>query len=247
MQAVASALILCAHFLLLGGLGIFVFYVLRGIFSVDARARFAWMSMYEVFFLRLSTQFVLFALVAYVLGVSLSAGVWLFMSLVVLAPVGAFYLGRRLHRFYVYTYPFFMEKRLTYLRYQRKRFSPEGRKLQHISKTEAALYLDEGQKKEEELKTMEHDVWLDESTGYVKVQSYHGPIIARRCPSCEYRTSKIERNSADQEADDLGQATESSLWGLSRKKSQKKASVRCHYCGNRGSVKEEKTKATSKN
>jgi hypothetical protein len=90
-------------------------------------------------------------------------------------------------------YPFFIEKRLKVLRYK-PRVSPKtGKAMKLLSETEEDSYLDEGMQAEEEVFSIDYDVWKDEETGYVKIERYSGHLHALQCPECNYQTFKVVR------------------------------------------------------
>jgi len=92
-----------------------------------------------------------------------------------------------------YYYPFYIEKRLKGLRYK-PRISPKtGRPMKLLSEEEEDAHLDEGMQEEENLFSVNYDVWKDEETGYVKIEKYAGHLLATACPECNYQTLKLQR------------------------------------------------------
>ncbi|MBT1685283.1 MFS transporter [Dawidia soli] len=90
-------------------------------------------------------------------------------------------------------YPFFIEKRLKVLRYK-PRVSPKtGKAMKLLSEEEEDAYLDEGMQAEENVFSIDYDVWKDEETGYVKIERYSGHLHALQCPECNYQTFKVVR------------------------------------------------------
>ncbi len=88
-------------------------------------------------------------------------------------------------------YPFFIEKRLKALRYQ-PRISPKtGRAMKLLSEEEEDAFLDEGMQAEENVFSIDYDVWKDEETGYIKIEKYAGHLHALECPECNYQTFKV--------------------------------------------------------
>ncbi len=88
-------------------------------------------------------------------------------------------------------YPFFIEKRLKALRYQ-PRVSPKtGKAMKLLSEDEEDSYLDEGMQAEENVFSIDYDVWKDEETGYIKIERYSGHLHALQCPECNYQTFKV--------------------------------------------------------
>jgi hypothetical protein len=90
-------------------------------------------------------------------------------------------------------YPFFIEKRLKALRYK-PRISPKtGKEMKLLGEKEEDAYLDEGMQAEENVFSVDYDVWKDEETGYVKIERYSGHLHALQCPECNYQTFKVVR------------------------------------------------------
>lgn len=88
-------------------------------------------------------------------------------------------------------YPFFIEKRLKALRYK-PRISPKtGKPMKLLSEDEEDAYLDEGMQAEENVFSIDYDVWKDEESGYVKIEKYSGHLHALQCPECNYQTFKV--------------------------------------------------------
>jgi hypothetical protein len=99
-------------------------------------------------------------------------------------------IAQNLLKFY---YPFFIEKRLKVLRYK-PRISPKtGKQMKLLSEDEEDSYLDEGMQAEENVFSIDYDVWKDEETGYVKIEKYSGHLHALQCPECNYQTFKVVR------------------------------------------------------
>ncbi len=88
-------------------------------------------------------------------------------------------------------YPFYIEKRLKVLRYM-PRVSPKtGKPMKLLSEEEEDTYLDEGMQAEENVFSVDYDVWKDEETGYIQIEKYSGHLHALQCPECNYQTFKV--------------------------------------------------------
>ncbi|HMP98445.1 MAG TPA: hypothetical protein PKC24_01600 [Cyclobacteriaceae bacterium] len=122
--------------------------------------------------------------------VELLTPLWLFVRIFLTVSFGliaAFFLQNYL-KFY---YPFYVEKRLKALRY-RPRISPKsGKPMKLLSEEEEDAYLDEGMQAEENVFSVDYDVWLDEETGFTKIEKYAGHLHAEQCPECNYQTFKV--------------------------------------------------------
>jgi len=123
--------------------------------------------------------------------VELSA-LWIFVRFFTTFAMGMIValIIQNLLKFY---YPFFIETRLKALRYA-PRISPKtGKPMKLLSEDEEDSYLDEGMQAEENVFSIDYDVWKDEETGFVKIERYAGHLHALRCPECNYQTFKIVR------------------------------------------------------
>jgi hypothetical protein len=88
-------------------------------------------------------------------------------------------------------YPFFIEKRLKVLRYK-PRISPKtGKPMKLLSEEEEDAYLDEGMQAEENVFSVDYDVWKDDESGFIQIEKYAGHLHALQCPECNYQTFKV--------------------------------------------------------
>lgn len=117
---------------------------------------------------------------------------WIFVRVFVSVSMGMItaLIIQNLLKFY---YPFFIEKRLKVLRYK-PRVSPKtGKPMKLLSEEEEDAYLDEGMQAEENVFSVDYDVWKDEETGFIKIEKYAGHLHAIQCPECNYQTFKVAR------------------------------------------------------
>ena len=117
---------------------------------------------------------------------------WIFVRVFTTVSMGMIValIIQNLLKFY---YPFFFEKRLKALRYKPRVSPKSGKPMKLLSETEEDAYLDEGMQAEENVFSIDYDVWKDEETGYVKIEKYAGHLHALRCPECNYQTFKVAR------------------------------------------------------
>jgi DNA-directed RNA polymerase subunit RPC12/RpoP len=82
---------------------------------------------------------------------------------------------------------------LKVLRYK-PRISPKtGKPMKLLSEEEEDVHLDEGMIAEENVFSVDYDVWKDEETGFIKIEKYAGHLHAIQCPECNYQTFKVSR------------------------------------------------------
>ena len=117
---------------------------------------------------------------------------WLFVRVFLTVMMGII-TGVIIQNILKFYYPFYIEKRLKKLRYQ-PRISPKnGKAMKLLSEDEEDVYLDEGMQAEEELFSIDYDVWIDEESGYTKIEKYSGHLHAQQCPECNYQTFKVTK------------------------------------------------------
>lgn len=88
-------------------------------------------------------------------------------------------------------YPSKMERHLRKLRYA-PRISKAGNLMNLLSEEEEDVHLDEGMQAEEEVFSVDYDVWVDEETGEVQIEKYSGYLEALECGSCGFRTLTLQ-------------------------------------------------------
>lgn len=92
-----------------------------------------------------------------------------------------------------YYYPNYLNRKLKHLRYK-PRISPKtGKPMKLLTEEEEDVYLDEGMQAEEDVFSIDYDVWIDEETGYTQIEKYSGKLTAKLCPRCGYQTLKVEK------------------------------------------------------
>ncbi|MEQ8425767.1 MAG: hypothetical protein RIA63_13710 [Cyclobacteriaceae bacterium] len=119
-------------------------------------------------------------------------GVWffvrLFMSMAAATMVG--YVGALVLEYY---YPTKLNKKLKRWRYTPRTNPKTGNRMRLLSEAEEDVHLDEGMQAEENVFSMDYDVWIDEKTGDVKIEKYDGHLIALRCGNCGFYTMMVKR------------------------------------------------------
>jgi DNA-directed RNA polymerase subunit RPC12/RpoP len=89
-------------------------------------------------------------------------------------------------------YPFQVEKKLNKLRHKPRVNPNNGNTMVLLSEEDEDEYLTTEMIEEESTHSVDYDVWMDKSTGYTKIEKYDGSSLAIECPSCGYRTLRIE-------------------------------------------------------
>ena len=92
-----------------------------------------------------------------------------------------------------YFWPSVMKKKLRKLRYTPRINPANGNKMKLLSESEEDVYLDEGMQAEENIFSVDYDVWVDEETGDTKIEKYDGRLVAEECDRCGFQTLKLQR------------------------------------------------------
>lgn len=172
---------------------IVLYHVVRLATMGDAKSKYDYINKSEIKTLWIAAVILIIGCCFYANSkiVELSA-MWVFVRFFTTFAMGMIValIVQNLLKFY---YPFFIETRLKALRYS-PRISPKtGKAMKLLSEEEEDSYLDEGMQAEENVFSIDYDVWKDEETGYVKIERYAGHLHALRCPECNYQTFKIVR------------------------------------------------------
>lgn len=128
--------------------------------------------------------------------------IWFYVRIFMTASfaVIAYFIFYSLVRIY---YPRYVERRLNKLRHK-PRISPEGNVMRKLREKEEEAHLEASLFREQtEVHSVDYDVWLDEKTGYTKVEKYHAYQHTEECPECGYVTFRLRKEEiAEQPTDD---------------------------------------------
>lgn len=185
----------------IAGVGVLILlgHYMRLLTTRDYKSRYDYINMHEINLLWYGFLLILIAVTLYVNTLQnettwLFFFVYIFVSLMVSMILGV--IIQNVLKFY---YPFFIEKRLKRLRYT-ARVSPDGRVMKLLSEEEEDVYLDEGMQAEEDAFSVDYDVWIDEVSGYTKIEKYNGRLHALQCSECNYQTLKVDHEEVVQVA-----------------------------------------------
>ena len=92
-----------------------------------------------------------------------------------------------------FAYPSVLEKKLKKWRYKPRVNRKTGNVMKLLSEEEEDVHLDEGMQAEENVFSIDYDVWVDEETGDVQIEKYPGHLHALQCNSCGFQTMKLLR------------------------------------------------------
>jgi len=95
-------------------------------------------------------------------------------------------------------YPKSVNKRMAKLR-ARPRLSPAGNAMRLLSEDEEDAHLERSQIAEESVHSVDYDVWIDEKTGFKKIEKYLVTQTAEECPECGYYTLVVGREEVSKQ------------------------------------------------
>jgi hypothetical protein len=90
-----------------------------------------------------------------------------------------------------YYYPTRLDFKLRKLRYTPRINPKNGHKMRLLREDEEDVHLNEGMQAEENIFSIDYDVWVDETTSDVKIEKYRGHLIALQCKNCGFYTMKV--------------------------------------------------------
>jgi hypothetical protein len=99
---------------------------------------------------------------------------------------------------YYYTKP--LHKKLVKWRFMPRVNPKTGNKMRLLAEHEEDVHLDSGMKAEEDVFSIDYDVWFDEKSGDVLIEKYPGHLEALQCNNCGFYTMKVVREEITQHA-----------------------------------------------
>ncbi|MBX2901603.1 MAG: hypothetical protein KF775_18270 [Cyclobacteriaceae bacterium] len=100
-----------------------------------------------------------------------------------------------------YYYPTRLNKKLRKLRYT-PRTSSTGSKMKLLSEDEEDVHLNEGMQAEENIFSIDYDVWIDEKSGEIRIEKYQGHLISLQCNNCGFYTMRVQREEIIEKNED---------------------------------------------
>ena len=118
-----------------------------------------------------------------------------------------------------YYYPTRVNAKLRKWRYTPRINPKNGNKMRILTEDEEDVHLTEGMQSEENIFSIDYDVWLDEKTGDLKIEKYEGHLTALQCGNCGFYTMRVVKEEIVERHED---GTPSELL----------KSYKCDYCKN---------------
>lgn len=92
-----------------------------------------------------------------------------------------------------YYYPTVLSRKLKKWRYMPRTNPKTGNTMRLLSEEEEDVHLEEGMQAEENVFSIDYDVWIDEQSGEVQIEKYPGHLQAFKCNSCGFFTMRVVR------------------------------------------------------
>ena len=118
--------------------------------------------------------------------------IWFFIRIFISTCISVLY-GYVAYLVLQFYYPGRLEKKLQRLRYTPRINTENGNKMKLLSEEEEDAYLDEGMQAEENVFSVDYDVWIDELTGQTKIEKYKGHLSALECDRCGFQTLRLTK------------------------------------------------------
>lgn len=128
--------------------------------------------------------------------------VWLFIRIFI-AFCFATLVGYIGFLIFKYWYPSPLNKKLEMLRYSPRINPNTGNRMKLLSEDEEDAYLDEGMQAEENVFSVDYDVWIDPISGETRIEKYKGHLTALECDRCGFQTLRLVKEEVIQEATEL--------------------------------------------
>ncbi|HYG00920.1 MAG TPA: hypothetical protein VD927_00685 [Chryseosolibacter sp.] len=198
------------HYLIFGaytctaiGILILLYHEFRILLLKDYKEKYDYVNLHEVRYFWYAIVFFIGAFALYMnkLASKMEFGnieTWFYVRIFITASfiVVSYVLFQNLIQIY---YPRFVEKKLNRIR-NKPRISPTGNAMRKLAEQEEEAHLDADQFNEQNtVQSVDYDVWVDEKTGFKKIEKYIASQHAIECPECGYVTFKIVKEEIEVE------------------------------------------------
>lgn len=201
LEAWHSAMLVGAFLMLIAGIVVYIVHNLKVAALKSPKEKYDYISRREI--KNLELIFILFAVGAAMLinryGMDKldEMGIWFYVRLF-MSFAGGTLVGYVAFLILEYYYPTRLDRKLRKWR-NMPRINPKtGNKMRLLAEHEEDVHLDEGMIAEEDVFSVDYDVWFDEKSNDVLVEKYPGHIQALQCGSCGFFTLKVVREEITQ-------------------------------------------------
>lgn len=123
-------------------------------------------------------------------GAGKEVGTWFFV-LLFMSVAGVTLVAYVASLILDYYYPTKLDLKLKKLRYTPRVNAKTGNKMRLLSEDEEDVHLKEGMQAEENVFSIDYDVWIDEKTSDIKIEKYQGHLVALQCGNCGFFTMRV--------------------------------------------------------
>jgi hypothetical protein len=194
LRAFNNAMILGAIFMVAAGVLVYLFHSLRVSMITDYHMKYNYINTKEiknykwVYYCFAAAGMLLINL--YQAEKMKEVELWFFVRLF-MGFAGGTLIGYVAYLVLEYYYPTRLDKKLKKWRFMPRINPNNGNKMRLLSEEEEDVHLQEGMIAEENVFSIDYDVWIDEKTGDVLIEKYEGRLQALKCNSCGFYTMRI--------------------------------------------------------
>lgn len=182
-----------AVLMILVGIIIYLMHKVRVASIVDFKAKYDFINLKEIKTYKLT--FLCFGIATmmivnlYGMGKLTQIGVWFFVRLFISIAAGTLvsYVSFLVLDYY---YPTVLNSKLRKWRYAPRK-TKTGEVMRLLTEEEEDVHLEEGMRAEENVFSIDYDVWVDDKTGEIKIEKYPGHLQAFQCNTCGFYTMKV--------------------------------------------------------
>lgn len=187
------AMMIGAGVMVIVAIGIWIIHNLRVVTISSYKGKYDYINTHEI--TNYKRLFICLGIAAmliinlYGMGKLFNIGVWFFVRLFI-SVAGGTLVGYVAFLILEYYYPTVLNRKLKKWRYM-ERVSKAGNKMRLLGEEEEDVHLEEGMLAEENVFSVDYDVWIDEKTGELMIEKYPGHLQALKCNSCGFYTMKV--------------------------------------------------------
>jgi hypothetical protein len=180
---------------------VFLYYEFRVLQLKDYKEKYDYVNLHEIKYFWYAILMLIIAAAFFANSIKsesiLTKGIlWFYVRIFIVASFAVilYFVFYSMVRIY---YPRSVERRLVKLR-RTPRISPAGNPMRRLEEDEEDIHLDADQIAEEaNVHSVDYDVWLDEKTGYKRVEKYDSYMHAELCSECGFYTSRIYKEEVE--------------------------------------------------
>jgi len=130
-----------------------------------------------------------------------TVGVWFFVR-IFFGMAGATLVAYVSKLILQYYYPTKLNTKLKKWRYMPRVNPKTGHRMRLLTEEEEDVHLDAGSQAEEDVFSIDYDVWIDEKSGDIQIEKYQGHLTALKCNNCGFFTMKVKNEEISDRYED---------------------------------------------